>query len=156
MKLSAWLTVLLFVCVTIACNSQSSKQQPPQSSKASNEKSTAKPNSNTGNILKLTKHRVLDREATGLVASTYLLPGDWKVNDRLYWEYNDATVPIRYSGTYQSPDGSLVIKNYADVRAVLSTGPGGTTGYAPPSDIIYGLKDLVKSEKKGINFRYTG
>ena len=75
------------------------------------------------------QHEVVHRQGTGLVASTYLLPDGWTVQDQLYWEYNDATVPIRYKGKFTSGDGKMLIQSYPDVRSVWSTGPSGTSGY---------------------------
>jgi len=106
-------------------------------------------------MIKLIRHEVVDKEGTGLVASTYLLPSDWTEQDRLYWEYNDATLPIRFKGIMQSASGDMAIQVFPDVRAVWSSGPSGVSGYQPPRDIISGMKDLVAAERKGINFQYT-
>jgi hypothetical protein len=106
-------------------------------------------------VMKLVQHQVVDREGTGLVASTYLLPADWKVEDRLYWEYRDPTVPIRFQSTLSSADGKLGIQIFPDVRASWNTGPAGTTGYMPPQDIISGMRDLINQERRGKNIRYV-
>ena len=60
-----------------------------------------------GRMVRFLKHEVHDREGTGLVAATYLVPKDWTVHDRLSWEYRDCFNPIRYSAKLQSSDGSL-------------------------------------------------
>lgn len=105
-------------------------------------------------VIKLVKREVIDREGTNLVASTYLLPADWTVQDRLYWEYNDATLPIRFQAKMQNPDGSLGLQIFPDIRAVWSSGPAGVSGYRPPADIISGMKDLIRSERKDKNIRF--
>lgn len=106
-------------------------------------------------ILKLTQRQVMDKEGTGLVASTYLLPSDWTVQDRLYWEYNDATLPIRFKASMRSSDAQMGLQIFPDVRAVWSSGPSGVSGYRPPTDIISGMKDLIKTERKGKNITYV-
>ena len=105
-------------------------------------------------ILKLVQRQVIDKEGTGLVASTYLLPSDWTVQDRLYLEYGDATVPVRFKATMQSGNGDMGIQIFPDVRAVWSSGPSGVSGYPPPSDIITGMKELIRQERKGKNISY--
>lgn len=91
--------------------------------------------------IQLVKRQVIDKEGTGLVASTYLIPSDWTVQDRLYWEYNDATLPIRFMATMQSRDTEMGIQIFPDIRSVWSSGPSGVSGYRPPADIISGMQD---------------
>ncbi len=123
-------------------------------SKEENKQQGKQPNIK-GVVLRLTKHEVMDNEGTGMVASTYLLPQNWRAEDKLYWQYNDPTVPIRYKGLLQSGDGTMVIQSFPDVRASYGNGPSGTYGYRPPNDIIYGMKDLIKAERKGKNIQYV-
>ncbi|HYF31742.1 MAG TPA: hypothetical protein VD993_11545 [Chitinophagaceae bacterium] len=104
-------------------------------------------------VMKFVKHEVIDRQGTGMVACTYLIPEGWTAQDQLYWEYNDATVPIRYKGIFKSRDGSMMIQSYPDVRSVWATGPAGSSGYPPPSGLIAGLREVVKAERKGLSFR---
>ena len=106
-------------------------------------------------ILKFVKQDLIDNEGTGMVASTYLVPSGWNVKDRLFWEFNDATVPIRYKGIMQKGDGTMAIQVFADERAVWSTGPSGTSGKRPPSDILSALKELINNERSGMNVRYV-
>ncbi|MBK9106482.1 MAG: hypothetical protein IPL92_18450 [Saprospiraceae bacterium] len=106
-------------------------------------------------LIKLTQRQVIDKEGTGLVASTYLIPPDWSVQDRLYWEYGDATLPIRFKATMQNSDATMGIQIFPDVRAVWSRGPSGVTGYRPPVDILSGMKDLIMAERKGKNITYV-
>lgn len=106
------------------------------------------------NILKFIKHEVIDQEGTGMEAMTYLLPDGWTVQDKLYWEYRDPTIPIRYKGIYQSSTNKLSIQYYPAIRASWTTGPSGTTGYRPPSDIISGMKEMIKQERTGKNVQY--
>lgn len=105
-------------------------------------------------VLKFLKHQAVDRQATGLTALTYLVPSNWRVQDNFYWEYRDPTLPIRYKSIMQNDDGSLAIELFPDSRATWYTGPSGSGGYRPPSDIIYGLKDIIKSERRK-NIRVT-
>lgn len=116
----------------------------------SNEKTMHKPS----DLIKLVQRQVLDREGTGLVASTYLIPADWTVNDRLFWVYQDPTLPFRVQATMYNADNTMGIQIFPDVRAVYSTGPTGTSGYPPPRDIISGMKDLIRQERKGKNITY--
>lgn len=115
----------------------------------------ATPVSQPKDILKLVQRQVVDKEGTGLVASTYLLPSDWTVQDRLYWEYSDATLPVRFKAILQSANGDMGIQIFPDVRAVWSSGPSGVSGYQPPSDIITGMKELIRQERKGKNVTYV-
>jgi hypothetical protein len=106
-----------------------------------------------GDILKLVKREVIDREGTGMVASTYLLPADWTVEDRLYWEYNDPTLPIRFKAKMQSGAGDMFIQSFPDVRSLWSAGPAGVSGYQPPQDIISGIQSLIQQERPGIQYQ---
>ena len=106
-------------------------------------------------VLKLTKRQVIDGQGTGLVASTYLLPSDWQVRDQLYWEYRDPTVPIRYKSLMHSRESNMSIQVYPDVRASWTSSPSGIIGYPPPSDIITGMKDLIRVERAGKNINYV-
>jgi len=106
-------------------------------------------------VLKLVKHEVIDKEGTGLVASSFLIPSDWTVQDRLYWVYQDPTLPVRFEANMLSQDGNMGIQVYPDVRAVYSTGPTGTSGYPPPRDIISGMKDLIHQQRKGKNIQFV-
>jgi len=106
-------------------------------------------------VIKLTRREIVDKEGTGLVAFTYLLPSDWTVQDRLYWEKADATLPIRMKAIMQSGDGNMGVQIFPDVRAVYSTGPTGVSGYPPPQDIVSGMKALIAQERKGKNIQYV-
>ena len=109
---------------------------------------------NKGEALLFIKHKTVDKEGTGLVASTSLIPEGWIMKENLTWERNDPTVPIRYEGTLQTPDKTMLVQSYADSRHVWYTGPSGTNGAKPPKDIIDGLKFLIRSERgeKDITF----
>jgi hypothetical protein len=143
--------LLLISVMLIACNSQSAGSNNETSAtrdtmQASNDKQPP------GDILKLIKRQVIDREGTGLIASTYLLPADWTVEDRLYWETSDASLPIRFKAILKSPKYDMAIQIFPDVRSVWSSGPAGTSGYPPPMDILSGIKALITQERPGINF----
>jgi hypothetical protein len=140
-----------------ACNNQPSTYRNEQTEQNQgqdqlSEKDTPAPGKNV-KLLKLVKHDVVDHE--GLIPSTYLLPENWTVQDKLYWEYRDPTVPIRYKSTLQNGDKTMIIQSYPDTRASWYTGPSGTQGYRPPKDIIAGMKDLIKAERKSINIQYA-
>src|SRR5262245_36867327 len=96
--------------------SSTNHQSNPSTSK---EKSMNQPS----DLIKLVQREVVDREGTGLAASTFLIPADWTVNDRLYWEYNDPTWPIRVKATMHNADNTMSIQIFPDVRAVYATGP---------------------------------
>ncbi|MBK9108679.1 MAG: hypothetical protein IPM92_10030 [Saprospiraceae bacterium] len=142
-------TILCCLCFSISCQNSSSDHSGQQSDK--NSKPSGKTKS--GSYLKLRKHEVIDREGSQMVAMTGLIPEDWKVRDQLYWEYNDATLPIRYKGQYTSGNGDLVIEIYPDVRAVYSTGPMGSSGYPPPRDAVSGLRDFVQQQRGQYGFK---
>jgi hypothetical protein len=144
--------IILFACVAstaIGCG-----QSPAPNQKQATIKPMTAAKQSTAVVFKLSKHQVLDREGTGMVASTYLLPADWSAQDNLYWEYRDPTVPIRYKGLLQNSDKTMAIQSYPDVRASWYTGPSGSGGYHPPSDILTGMKDLIKAERRGKNVVY--
>jgi len=154
---------LLYCILLTACSQSQSSTETTQSGTEANRLIT--PGNNTmekatpvhqpSDVLKLVQRQVIDKEGTGLVASTYLLPSDWTVQDRLYWEYGDATVPVRFKANMQSGNGDMGIQIFPDIRAVWSRGPSGESGYPPPSDIITGMKDLIKVERKGKIITYV-
>jgi hypothetical protein len=143
--------LLLSACSQSQVNTTSDHSTP--SSETTMEK--GKPGTIPKDLIKLTQRQVIDKEGTGLIASTYLLPSDWTVQDRLYWEYGDATLPVRFKAALQSSDATMGIQIFPDVRAVWSSGPSGVSGYRPPADIISGMKDLIMAERKGKNISYV-
>lgn len=140
----------LLVMLCACAQSSSTTEKKLQTNNAAK-----KANSSKADVMKFIKHEVKDIEGTGMTASTYLLPEGWQAQDRLYWEYRDPTVPIRYKGIFTSADKSMIIQSYPDVRASWYTGPAGANGYRPPTSILTGLKDLIQSERRGFNIRYT-
>ena len=147
--------IYLLVVVLYSCNQSGNRTtQNNPFNNSGEDKNTNKNNNGNAAVLKFVKHELVDNEATGLVASTYLIPSGWTVNDKLFWEYKDATVPIRYQGIIQNNDGTMAIQTWADLRSVWSTGPSGTYGYRPPSDIVTAIKNLINSERKNKNVTY--
>ncbi len=139
----------------VACgDTQGYRTSPGNENPESNETSAAM-KSQPNDLIKLVKREVVDREGTNLVASTYLLPSDWTVQDRLYWEYQDATLPVRFQAKMQNGDGSMGIQVFPDIRAVWSSGPAGVSGYRPPADILSGMKELIVAERRDKNIRYV-
>ncbi len=102
-----------------------------------------------GRMVKFLKHEVRDREGTGLVAATYLVPKDWAVQDHLSWEYRDCFNPIRYSAKLQSSDGAMKIEVFPDIAASWSMGPYGTQGVRPPANVKEALRQFVNSVRPG-------
>src|SRR5688500_17494139 len=148
-------SAILLSCSQSPANTSSESTEVSFSVKAnSNESPATESNAPPPEVLKLVKREVVDKEGTGLVASTYLLHATCTVEDRLYWVYSDATVPIRLKAKMQSADNRMGIQIFPDVRSSWNSGPSGTYGYAPPRDIITGMKDLIAAERKGKNIRY--
>jgi len=143
------LLVISLLSITISCG-QSSNQTGSESKDNSKNPVSIKIKSKAS-YLKLNKHEIMDREGTGMVAFTCLIPEGWTVNDKLYWDYNDATLPIRYQGVFTDQKNNMLIKSYPDVRAVYSSGPTGTSGYPPPRGAIPGLKDMIKKDRGRIH-----
>ncbi|MBK9222711.1 MAG: hypothetical protein WBO31_14645 [Saprospiraceae bacterium] len=152
MNFSIFFRLLCIISYFFACGQSSSKQEKPEQE---NKVNYSRQETKNSNYLKLNKHEILDREGTGMVAFTCLIPEGWNVKDQLYWEYNDATLPIRYKGLFENPPQNLQINSFPDVRAVYSSGPTGTSGYPPPRGILQGLKELVKKERGNIQFKIT-
>lgn len=140
----------MYYLLLFACGQSSSKQEKPEHE---NKVNYSRQETKNSNYLKLNKHEILDREGTGMVAFTCLIPEGWNVKDQLYWEYNDATLPIRYKGLFENPPQNLQINSFPDVRAVYSSGPTGTSGYPPPRGILQGLKELVKKNVEIYNLK---
>jgi hypothetical protein len=152
------ITLLIFICmlsIASSCGQTTDKTSPQQ--KINDKKVSTNPKKviPAGEYLKLTKHEIMDREGTGMVAFTCLVPEGWTVRDKLYWEYNDATLPIRYQGTFENSKNKMLIKSYPDTRAVYSNGPTGTSGYPPPRGAIPGLKEMIRRERNGIQYRIS-
>jgi hypothetical protein len=141
-------------CCIYCTNSQNSSSSANTESDNTTEAKSKKDIEN-GSFIKFKKHEIMDREGTGMVAFTCIIPEGWTVNDKLYWEYNDATLPIRYQGVFADNKNNLVIKSYPDVRAVYSNGPTGSSGYPPPVAAIPGLKDMIRKERAGIHYSIT-
>ena len=146
-KALIWFCILL--CSSCQQNSNSKTEKGDHKrNQQETEKVAAKPIT-----MKLVPHHILDREGSGMTAITCLIPEGWTIKDRLYWEYEDATLPIRYEGTLQSEDGRYKIFAYPDIRSVYSEGPMGSSGYPPPQNILTGLKDFIKRHRQGFQYQ---
>ncbi|MBK7358506.1 MAG: hypothetical protein IPI45_09780 [Saprospiraceae bacterium] len=139
-------SMLFLSCQPNATNQANSAKNSIGTSGVSKEKQV-------GAILKLTPHQIMDREGSGMIAFTCLIPEGWTVDDKLYWEYQDATLPIRYKGRFQNTKTDQTIESYPDIRAVYSEGPTGVSGYPPPQTILTGLKDFIRQQRGRINFQ---
>lgn len=106
-------------------------------------------------MARFVRHDVRDRDGTGLVAASFLIPPDWKVKDRLWWEYRDCFQPVRYSAKLQNADGSMKIQVFPDIAASWSTNPYATQGYRPPASVIAGVKQVITSERAGRKLRFV-
>ncbi|MEI2694862.1 MAG: hypothetical protein V9E90_07325 [Saprospiraceae bacterium] len=146
---------LIWLCILL-CSScqQNSNSQAEKGALKRNQQETKKVVANPI-TMKLVPHYILDREGSGMTAITCLIPEGWSIQDRLYWEYQDATLPIRYEGTLQSENGRFKIFAYPDIRSVYSEGPTGSSGYPPPQNILIGLKDFIKRHRQGIQYQIT-
>ncbi|MCC6754385.1 MAG: hypothetical protein IT266_10435 [Saprospiraceae bacterium] len=103
--------------------------------------------------LKLKRYDIVDRQGTGLVAVSCLIPEQWQVRDQVFWDYQDATQPLRYQGLFQDPGGALAVQIYPDLRSVYSQGPMGTSGYPPPRDVLSALRDFISQQRGQTGFR---
>ncbi|MBK8954041.1 MAG: hypothetical protein IPM34_00595 [Saprospiraceae bacterium] len=140
--------ILFFLWSAITTVTGCQNNSETGSSKRSSGQSAAGKNDAANNsYLKLKTHQVIDRDGSGMVALTGLIPESWSAKDQLYWEYNDATLPIRYKGKFISPSGDMAIEIYPDARSSFSSGPMGTSGYPPPQDAVSGLKDFVQQNR---------
>lgn len=146
MKVQDYSMLALYLLSFFACGQSQNSNLPSDRSKA--EQKIDKTNQ-SGAYFKLKKHEVYDREGTGLVAISTLIPENWTVRDQLYWDYNDATLPIRYKGLYQSSDKNMSIEFFSDVRSAYSEGPMGVSGYPPPNDVVSGLQELIRQNRSG-------
>ena len=146
--------ILLFLWFAITTVSGCQNNSETGSSMRSSGQSAAgKKDAANNSYLKLKTHQVIDRDGSGMVAVTALIPVDWKVQDQLVWEYNDATLPVRYKGKFESASGDKSIEVYPDVRAVYSSGPMGTSGYPPPQDAVSGLKDFIRQQRGNLQYQ---
>jgi hypothetical protein len=133
---------VLLVLLTSLLGSCTSKHPPSTQSKEISGPAS-------GKVMRFLKHEVRDREGTGLVAATYLVPKEWTVNDRLWWEYRDCFNPIRYSAKIQSKDASLKIEVYPDIAASWSMGPYGSQGVRAPANVKDALRQFINSVRQG-------
>lgn len=147
----AFTPLLFFLFIIFACGQTSNKDEITKAGKPDQRAVPGKPAA--GGYLKLKKHDVVDREGTGLLAVSCLIPEDWRANDRLYWDYNDATLPIRYQGQFKQVNGLMEIVAYPDVRSVYSHGAMGTSGFPPPRDAVSGLKDFIQQRRSGFKYQ---
>jgi hypothetical protein len=44
-------------------------------------------------VLKFNRHKLVDKDGTGLVAATYLIPDGWKVEDKIEWDIHNVAQP---------------------------------------------------------------
>jgi len=133
----------------IGCQAQN--DPPRDATPESKETTTSIP----AHVTRFIKHEVRDRQGTGLVAASYLVPHDWAVKDRLWWEYRDCFQPVRYSAKLTSSDGLMRIEVFPDIAASWSTNPYATQGLRPPAGVIAGLKQFVRSERSSRKLHFV-
>jgi hypothetical protein len=148
---------LLITCIAVlACNNDSNWSANALSPTDAQGVSTqAQATAQGGNFMRFVQHKVIDRQATGRQAISFLVPIGWTVKDSLFWVYQDPIVPIRYGALCESRDGSMKVNLYADYRTVWSRGMMTTQGERPPSNIINALKFSISRLKPGVQVRYT-
>ncbi len=136
--------IVLYSCALVSSCGQSGNQESVLKSGA--KKQEAKTSQNH-RFLKFKKHEIFDREGGNMLAFTCLIPDGWTASDKLYWEVNDATQPIRYRGTFKNEQNGMAIYSYPEIRSYYSMGPTGQGGYPPPSGVIAGLKEFIRQER---------
>lgn len=146
---------MLYAALFTSCTAHSQANRSADAKTSAPGKKSANAASRANGMIFI-KHRTIDNEGTGMVASSCLIPSDWTMKEKLFWQYDDPVVPIRYKNTIQSKDAKMLIQCYPDSRHSWYTGLSGTQGYRPPADIIEGLKFLIGVERREKNIRYTG
>ncbi len=89
----------------------------------------------SGTTYTLVKHKVIDREGTGKLAFTYLLPKGWKAVDALKWLPQDYMTPVVGTTTITSPDGRIELDTMSGLESNYSHGPAGDSGVFPPRSV---------------------
>ncbi|MBP8725657.1 MAG: hypothetical protein KBF37_09090 [Saprospiraceae bacterium] len=147
------------ISVLMACGAPSASQEGEGDLQHIDQGVTAEGDRNTNSqkptakYLRLKRYDIVDRQGTGLVAVSCLIPEHWQVRDQVFWDYQDATQPLRYQGLFQDPGGALAVQIYPDVRSVYSQGPMGTSGYPPPRDVQSALRDFIGQQRGQTGFR---
>jgi len=132
----AFIILSLFAVMFRGCNAE------PGSVKVHGDKQPS------SNVTKFVKHEVVDKEATKLIVSTYLLPESWTAEDKFTWEYKDCFNPVRYQATWKSGDGLLEVHAVPDIAGTWYRTPMGVQGVRPPSTLVGGIKDYLRTSSK--------
>ncbi len=145
----------LFVCICTlfnGCGQTTNQESSSRKSPADKPKSGISKNSN---YLFFKKHNIIDSDGSRMLAFTCLVPDGWIVNDKLYWDYNDATQPIRYKGSFVNQKQNMAIYSYPEIRSYYSMGPMGQDGYPPPAGVLAGLKEFIRRERASVSYTLT-
>jgi len=163
MKTSVQLsTFLLAIGLLVACNGgqrATTERSSTANSSQSNATQTTSPepmelpsNPPPAGFIKFIKHPIIDEHGTRMVASTYLMPADWGVQEQLWWDFNDPSLPVRYRAQLGNADSSLGYEVFPTVRIAYSQG-GATQGYPPPQSLTQGIEQYLSTLRPHLRFR---
>ena len=85
------------ISVLMACGAPSASQEGEGDLQHIDQGVTAEGDRNTNSqkptakYLRLKRYDIVDRQGTGLVAVSCLIPEHWQVRDQVFWDYQDAT-----------------------------------------------------------------
>ncbi|HWD38933.1 MAG TPA: hypothetical protein VG944_08805 [Fimbriimonas sp.] len=105
-----------------------------------------------GTVYKMTLHKVIDRQGTGKVAGTYLIPKGWSAEDNVTWVPNDYVTPVVATSKIKSPDGLIELQTLSGINIGFSHGPAGDSGQMPPRSVTDLLVQSFQRDYPGVQF----
>lgn len=123
-------TLSLCVALIISCSQQSGS-----------------PQKNKHAVLKFNRHKLMDKQGTGLVAATYLVPEGWNVQDKIEWDINSVAQPATITLLIYDEETNSSMQGFPSMVFLLNTDENMNEEY--PAGSIY-LGAEVINQKPGV------
>jgi hypothetical protein len=104
-----------------------------------------------GTQIRLTRHKVVDKNGTGKLAGIYLLPDGFTATDSIKWMPNDYLIPVVGTSTLKNKDESVIMEWMSGMQTNFGHGPAGSFGTDPPESVCAFLLSLWIREHEGVD-----
>jgi hypothetical protein len=72
-------------------------------------------------VLKFNRHKLMDKQGTGLVAATYLVPEGWKVQDEIDWDINNVAQPATFQLLIYDEETNSSMQGFPNMVFLVNT-----------------------------------
>lgn len=72
-------------------------------------------------VLKFNRHKLMDKQGTGLVAATYLVPEGWTVEDEIDWDINNVAQPATFQLLIYDEETNASMQGFPNMVFLVNT-----------------------------------